>query len=149
MTNKQEPGSDANAPRSEADYGAIEVVLVEDSKPMRDRVVASLAAVNGLGVIRQAGDVPAGLRLLELSEPDVLILDIELPGANGIDLLKIARRRAYASLIIMFSIHDHPMMRQKCLDLGADFYFHKLNDFERVAEVCRDLVERRRQPAGR
>lgn len=92
--------------------------------------------------------MPGGLRLLEASEPDVLILDIEMPGESGIDLLKISRRRAYASVIIMLSVHDHPILRRKCLELGADYYFHKLTEFERVAEVCRDLVERRRRACG-
>jgi DNA-binding NarL/FixJ family response regulator len=148
MTDIKNSGCDEDAQTPEMSFRPIEVVLVDDSKLMRDRVVASLAVVNGVGVIREAGDVPSGLRLLEVAEPDVLILDIEMPGQSGIDLLKIAKRRTYAAVIIMLSIHDHPILRQKCLDLGADFYFHKLNEFERVAAVCRELVERRRQSTG-
>src|SRR5580704_3810912 len=90
--------------------GVIEVVLVDDSVPMRERVAASLAAVEGVEVVGQADDVPSGLRLIEQRAPDVLILDLEMPGQSGIDLLKIARRRGYASVIIMFSIHDHPKL---------------------------------------
>lgn len=124
----------------------VEVVLVDDSVPVRERVAASLAALDGVEVVGQAGDVPSGLRLLEEREPDVLILDLELPGQSGLDLLKIAKRRGYASVIIMFSIHDHPKLREKCAELGAAFYFNKNSEFELASEVCRKLaMQRRRQ----
>jgi DNA-binding NarL/FixJ family response regulator len=128
---------------NKASASGLQVVVVDDSILMREHVVESLSVIKGVAEIRQADDVPSGLCLLEGRKLDVLILDIELPGQSGLDLLKIARRRDYATVIIMFSIHDHPTLRQKCAELGADFFFHKLSEFERVAEVCRELAERR------
>jgi DNA-binding NarL/FixJ family response regulator len=125
----------------------LQVVLVDDSIPLRERMAASVSAVHGVARVRLANDVPSGLRLFEEHEPDVMILDIELPGQNGLDLLKIIRRRRSSSLIIMLSNHDHPKLREKCADLGANFYFHKLTQFEQVAEVCRKLAESREQQA--
>lgn len=127
--------------------GNLNVVLVEDSILMRAHIAASLSAISGVAALRQAEDVPSGLRLLETIKPDVLILDIELPGQTGLDLLKIVRRRDAAVVIIMLSNHDHPMLRQQCANLGANFYFNKSSEFERVAEVCRELAERRARQA--
>jgi DNA-binding NarL/FixJ family response regulator len=121
----------------------LRIALVDDSVLMREHVLESLKDVAGIAEIQQAVDVPSGLRLVEAGRMDVLVLDVELPGQSGLDLLKIARRRDYAAVIIMFSIHDHPVLRQKCADMGADFFFHKLTEFERVAEVCHELAERR------
>jgi DNA-binding NarL/FixJ family response regulator len=126
----------------------LEVIIVDDSLPMRERLAASLVTLEGVDIIGQADDVPAGLSLLEQRRPDVLILDIELPGQSGMDLLKIAHRRNFAPVIIMFSIYDHPKLRQMCLGQGAAYYFHKLTQFDRVAEVCRELTEQRRAQAG-
>jgi DNA-binding NarL/FixJ family response regulator len=145
MTNTDKSGFAPNNGMGETAFCPVDVILVDDSAHMRDRVAASLVEVSGVGAIRQAADVPSGLRLVEAREPDVLILDIEMPGEGGIDLLKIARKRACASLVIMLTIHDHPKLRQLCMDLGADFYFNKRTEFEEVAKVCRDLVEWRRQ----
>jgi DNA-binding NarL/FixJ family response regulator len=139
--------SDGNAIKCESENetsaSGLQIVLVDDSILMRKRVEASLSALEGVAEIRQAVDVPSGLRLLDGRKLDLLILDIELPGRSGLDLLKVARRRNYTAVIIMFSIHDHPTLRQRCADLGADFFFHKLTEFERVAEVCRELAGRR------
>ncbi len=149
--------SEANARRSEAAPGkgvgtakddGIEVVLVDDSVLMRERVAASVRAVKGVTAIRQAGDVAAGLLLLEAGAPAVVLLDIEMPGQSGLEFLEIARRRGCAAVIIILSIHDYPKLRQRCADLGADFYFHKLTEFEQVAEVCRGLAQRRARRAG-
>jgi DNA-binding NarL/FixJ family response regulator len=134
--------------KNKSPAGGLQIVLVDDSIPMREHVVASLSAIGGVAEIRQAIDVPSGLLLLDGRRLDLLILDIELPGQSGLDLLKIARRRNYTSVIIMFSMHDHPSLRQKCADLGADFFFHKLTEFERVADICRELAERQAQQAG-
>ncbi len=119
----------------------LQVVLVDDSAPICERLAASVSAVKGVAAIRQAGDVPSGLRLLEERATDVLILDIELPGQSGLDLLQIARKKNAALVIIMLSIFNYPKLRQRCADLGADFYFHKVTEFEQVAEVCRKLAQ--------
>jgi DNA-binding NarL/FixJ family response regulator len=124
---------------------ALEVVLVDDSVAMRERLAASLVALDGVEIIGQANDVPSGLRLLEVRQPDVLILDVELPGQSGMDLLKIAHRRKFAPVVIMFSIYDHPKLRQLCLDNGASHYFHKLTQFDDIAELCRELAVKRRE----
>ena len=121
------------------------VVMVEDSILMRAHVASSLSAINGIAVIRQAGDVPSGLRLLESVKPDVLILDVELPGQSGLDLLKIVRRRDPAITIIMLTNHDHPKLRERCGEMGANFFFNKVTEFEKVADACREIAERRAQ----
>jgi DNA-binding response OmpR family regulator len=125
----------------------LQVVVVDDSEMIRVRVASSVIAVGG-ATVRVAGDVPSGLGLLEARAADVLVLDIELPGPSGLDLLAIARHRKFASVIIILSIHDHAMLRRKAAALGADYYFYKLTEFERVAEVCRELSERRKSQAG-
>jgi two-component system invasion response regulator UvrY len=126
----------------------LQVVLVDDSLPMRERLVASLVALDGVEIIGQANDVPSGLRLLETRPPDVLVLDVELPGQSGMDLLKIAHRRKFAPVIIMFSIYDHPKLRQLCLNNGATHYFHKLTQFDDIADLCRELAVKKRQQTG-
>jgi DNA-binding NarL/FixJ family response regulator len=122
----------------------LKVLLVDDSALLRERVAASVSEVAGVALVLQAGDVPSGLQFLA-AKPDVVILDIEMPGQSGFDLLKIARRANYTGVIIMLTIHDHPKMRQRSAELGANFYFHKLTEFQQVAEVCRVLVASRGQ----
>jgi DNA-binding NarL/FixJ family response regulator len=125
--------------------GKLAIILVDDSEPMRERLAASLTALEGVEIVGQANDVPSGLRLLEARQPDVLIMDVELPGQSGMDLLKIAHRRKFAPTIIMFSNYDHPKLRQLCLDNGATHFFHKLTQFDNVAELCGELAGKRHE----
>lgn len=136
MVDNSELGSNDQTSRS-----GLTVVLVEDSILMRAHLASSLTTINGIGVIRQAGDVPSGVRLLECVKPDVLILDIELPGQSGLDLLKIVRRRDPGVTIIMMTNHDHPKLRERCKEMGANFFFNKHTEFDQVAQTCQKMAE--------
>jgi DNA-binding NarL/FixJ family response regulator len=121
----------------------LHVLVVDDSAVLREHLADSLRALTGVLSIDEAGDVPGGVQQWQSRRPDLMILDIQLPGQSGLDLLQIVRRTDKEMVIIMFSVHDHPQLRQKCEGLGANAYFHKLKEFDRVVEVCRDLAERR------
>jgi DNA-binding NarL/FixJ family response regulator len=131
------PAADTRAP------GAMQVVLVDDSSIVRERIAVLLSALDGVEIAGQAGDVPSGARLIHERQPHVLILDLDLPGQSGIELLESAKRRDGGLLVIILTNYDHPKLRQRCAELGADFYFHKLTELEKVLEVCRDLAHRR------
>jgi two-component system nitrate/nitrite response regulator NarP len=126
----------------------LHVLVVDDSVEVRKRVAASVSAVRGVAVVRQAGDVPSALRQLQEREPDVVVLDIEMPGPSGLEFLELVRRNGCDSLIIVLSIHDDPKLRQKCAQLGSNFYFHKLTEFDQVGEVCREMACRRAMQTG-
>jgi DNA-binding NarL/FixJ family response regulator len=118
-------------------------LLVDDSALVRVHMAELLDDVARHVEIRHAGDVPSGVRLMEQRRPDLMILDIDLPGQNGLDLLKIARRKFPDTLIVMMSMHDHPVLRQRCAELGASFFFHKTTEFDRIADLCREQAELR------
>ncbi len=117
------------------------VVLVDDSAVVRERVAATLSSLGGVAVVGQAGDVPEGLRLVRETKPDLLILDIGLPGESGISLLEIAKQEQLVPLIMMLTNQDHPKLRQHCAELGADFYFHKPTEFEKMIDLCFELAD--------
>jgi DNA-binding NarL/FixJ family response regulator len=122
--------------------GPLRVVLVDDARHVRERLAEMLSSVAGVQVVGQAPDVPLALQLIEELRPDVLILELELPGQTGMDLLASIRKEARKPLIIILTSLDYAPLRRACADLGADFYFYKPAEFERVLEVCEDLAKR-------
>ncbi|MGC3958607.1 MAG: response regulator [Verrucomicrobiota bacterium] len=122
------------------------VVLVDDSAVVRERVAATLSSLGGVQVVGQAGDVPDGLRLVRETKPDLLILDIGLPGESGITLLETAKQEQLVPLIMMLTNQDHPKLRQHCAELGADFYFHKPTEFEKMIDLCFELANFQQNP---
>ncbi|HEX8556526.1 MAG TPA: response regulator transcription factor [Pyrinomonadaceae bacterium] len=120
--------------------------IADDSGPVRERLIDLLSEVDGAEVIGQAanvGDAVEGVRRLK---PHVVILDIQMPGGSGIDVLKEIKRESLPPLVLMLTNHASPQYRKKCLEWGADFFLDKSRDLECLLTIFRNLV---RQSAAR
>jgi DNA-binding NarL/FixJ family response regulator len=119
--------------------GMVKVLLVDDSSIVRERLKAMLSEVPKVETISQAKDQLEAVELLKKLNPEVIVLDIQMPGASGIDLLRKSTRRKQAPLAIVLTNLSDPQYRRKCMDAGADFFFDKSTEFDKVAEVLRQL----------
>jgi two-component system KDP operon response regulator KdpE len=102
--------------------GAARLLLVEDDEPMRQAVAANLAA-HGYDV-RQAASGEEALRLWDHGRPDLVLLDLGLPGIDGITVIRHLRREATTPIIIL-SARDQERDKVPALDAGADDYLTK------------------------
>jgi PAS domain S-box-containing protein len=125
----------------------LQVILVDDSEIIRTRLASALGAVNGIGAILEAGNAESGRQLLEANPADIVILDVDLAGKNGMDLLSAVNRQGAKPMVIMLSNYDHPKLRERCLELGADFYCHKATGFEKIIELSQSLIYDGRIPS--
>jgi DNA-binding NarL/FixJ family response regulator len=126
----------------------IRVVLVDDSAMFRERIATLLSAVPGVEIVGQASEALSGLAFSQALRPDVVFLDIGLPGPSGIELLKAIKLQNKGPVVIMLTNHNSPQMRAKCFDLGAEFYFYKPDEFESAIDVCRQLAETKGRTAS-
>jgi DNA-binding NarL/FixJ family response regulator len=118
------------------------VFIVDDSKAIRERLAKMLSEIDGIKVIgeaRNAAEAVTGIRNLK---PKVVILDIQMPDGNGIEVLKIIKQERPAPLVLMMTNHSSAHYREKCLKLGADYFLDKARDFEKLVEIFKDLIER-------
>jgi DNA-binding NarL/FixJ family response regulator len=116
------------------------VLIVDDSAALVQRLRSSLAEVPGLEVVGQADNAGDATRVIREARPDVVILDIRMPGGSGIEVLEGLKKNPLPPLVIMLSNYSYQQYRRKCLASGARFYFDKSNEFHKVAEVLRDLM---------
>jgi DNA-binding NarL/FixJ family response regulator len=65
----------------------------------------------------------------------VVILDIRLPGRSGIDVLKDIKKEYPAPLVIMITNYPYRQYRQGSMAAGADYFFSKTNEFDRILET--------------
>ncbi len=123
------------------------VLVVEDEEPIR-RMLASLLESEGLEV-REAADAEEAQRLVrEGFGPDVVLLDIQLPGLSGVQLLEWLRREAELAQVIMSTgVRDLETVRY-CLREGAFDYLLKPFDGEELEGTVRKALERGRQILG-
>ena len=87
-------------------------------------------------------DGPSGLKAAAEFDPEVIILDIMLPGMDGVGLLKELRRRGNQAPVIMLTARNTPADKVHSLDLGADDYLTKPFSMEELAARIRALLRR-------
>lgn len=87
-------------------------------------------------------DGPSGLKAAEEFDPEVIILDIMLPGMDGVGVLKELRRRGNRTPVIMLTARNAPMDKVHSLDRGADDYLSKPFSMEELAARIRALLRR-------
>ena len=126
----------------------MKVFIADDSALVRERLAALISEIEGVEVVGQAEDAPEVLEGIQQLRPDVVILDIRMPGNNGIQVLEAIKRSTAAPVVIMLTAFPYPQYRKKCLEAGAEYFFDKATEFEQVAEVLKKSKRSRGEPGS-
>jgi DNA-binding NarL/FixJ family response regulator len=114
----------------------MKVFIADDSSEIRKRIIAMLSdLVERIEMIGEAENVQDAINSIHEFEPDVVILDIRMPGGSGIDVLKKIKKKNEVPVIIILTNYSHSQYRKKCMEAGADFFFDKSRDFEEIFKV--------------
>jgi len=120
------------------------VMVVDDSKLFRQRVTCLLNNRN-LHPVLQACNYEEAVEWLLRTKVNLVLLDISMPGKNGIELLKLIRSRYPGTKVWMISNHADDYYKQVCLSTGADHFFDKSLDFElieyKTSIICEELQD--------
>ena len=117
----------------------MKVLIVDDSVIVRGRLKAMLSEITEIENINQAGDALEAISCFQKLNPEVVILDIRMPGGSGIDVLHKIKKSSHPPVVIVLTNYPYPQYRAKCLDAGADFFFDKSTEFDKVTEVLKQL----------
>jgi two-component system response regulator DesR len=118
----------------------IRVLVVEDMQVVRAGVVALLDGEFGIQVVGHAADADEALGIVEFAEPDVALLDIDLPGMDGLALAGELPKRVATCRTIMLTAMDRPGHVQRALDAGASGYLLKSISPQELAEAVRSVA---------
>jgi two-component system response regulator LytT len=110
---------------------AIRTLVVDDEKLARDRLVDFLAGLADVAVVGQAGDGVAALGIIEEARPDLVFLDVQMPGMDGFEVLKTLRRPL--PHVIFSTAYDEYAIR--AFEVGAVDYLLKPFARTRVEEA--------------
>jgi DNA-binding NarL/FixJ family response regulator len=105
-----------------------------------------LEAVEGVGLVAAATNPAEALGAIRTSIPDVLVLDIQMPGGSGVEVLRAVRQAGLPTVVIILTNYATPWYRDTCLSDGADYFFDKSTEFDKVADVVERLARAARQP---
>ena len=100
-------------------------LIVEDSITFRQFFREILLSRFPLMQVHEAADVPEALKKVEAFPPDLAIVDIRLPGENGLALAKILKSQYPNLKVIILTMHDTPEYREAARQLGTDYFISK------------------------
>ncbi|TAK07171.1 response regulator [bacterium] len=116
------------------------VLLADDSSIVRGRMASLLTDLKEVEIIGEAQDVPEAVESVTRLKPDLVILDIQMPGGTGIDALEKIKRDKPAPIVMMFSNDSYSQYRQRCMELGADYFFDKSTEVDKLLTALEQRV---------
>ena len=128
---------------------SMKVLLVDDSLIIRQRLKRMLADVKGVQVTGEAGDAQEAIDAILKQKPDVVLLDIHLLNGSGMDVLQSLKKATPAPAVIVLTNYPYPQYRQKCTEVGADFFFVKSTEFDQVVPALKQLIQQARNSVAR
>jgi len=119
----------------------MKVFIADDSPILRERLKTMLSDFPEVEISGQAKDTPEAIKSIKELKPDVVILDIRMPGGSGIEVLQSIKKDRPDIKVIVFTNYPYPQYRKKCMDLGADFFFAKATESEKLPKVIEQLLK--------
>jgi DNA-binding NarL/FixJ family response regulator len=119
----------------------MKVLVVDDSVLLRERLVSMISELPEIAKIGQAQNASQALNSVQKLNPDVVILDIRLSEGSGIEILQKIKKKKLAPVTIMFTNFPYPQYRKKCKEAGADFFFDKSTEFNKITGVIEKIIQ--------
>jgi DNA-binding NarL/FixJ family response regulator len=124
------------------------VLLCDDVAMLRELLRYELEEDDNLVVVAEADNGIDGVRLVEELKPDVVVLDLAMPGLDGLEALPLMMAVQPPPAILVHSGFDDATMRERVLALGAARYLEKGGNLGEVRAAVREIVEVRLRPSG-
>jgi len=115
----------------------MKILIADDHKIMREGLKTLLEKQSGMKVVAETPDGLEAVRLVQEHKPDLAILDISMPGLNGIGAVKRIREICPATRIIMLSMHADRRYVLEALRAGANGYLLKDSAFEELIQAIK------------
>lgn len=120
------------------------IALADDHHVVRQGLRALLEAEPGFVIAGEATDGHETIDLIERLKPDVLLVDVMMPGLNGLEAIRLIKRRKLSTRIIVLSMYANAAYVQQALQYGADGYVLKDSKADELVKAVREVAAGRR-----
>lgn len=120
---------------------SIKVMLVDDHALIREGIKKLLEFDHSIEVIEEASDGLECLSKLNNIQPDILLLDINMPKMNGLEVLEELKNKKSLLKILMLTVHSEVEYLVKAIDIGADGYILKDSGSDELKQAILSIIE--------
>ena len=124
----------------------IRVLLIDDHQVVRKGIALQLSEQAGIRVVGEASDAESGIRLIRELSPDVVTMDVTMPGMSGIEATRLVRAEFPSVAVIGLSMFDEPNLAKAMKDAGAAEHISKSATIERLVAAIRAAIEKPSSP---
>jgi len=116
------------------------VLIADDSPLVAERLADLLAEIPGIQLVGKASDAPEAILSIADTSPDAIILDLQMPGGSGLEVLRAIRQSHPSLCVLICTNYPYPQYREECIAAGANYFLDKSADFEKIPEILRGLA---------
>ncbi|MGA9852092.1 MAG: response regulator transcription factor [Gammaproteobacteria bacterium] len=107
------------------DGAGMRVILVDDNELFLEKLTEQLARKRGVEVVARATNGADGIRLATELKPDVVVVDLAMPGMNGLEVAQLLKDQPHPPRVVVLSLYDEPEYREHAQRAGVDAYLAK------------------------
>lgn len=119
----------------------IRILIVEDDPKVRSALRMRLRLEAGIAIVGEAGDGPTAIELSVSLKPDVVVLDLHLPGLDGLSVCRLLETQG--STVVVLSMDDADTVRERCLAAGAAAFVSKQDSMHILLSAIRSALSLR------
>lgn len=123
-----------------SDSNKTKIILIDDHPLMRKGVAMTLEEEIDFDVVAQASDAESSIAMFDEHKPDVAIIDISLPGMNGLELLKHVISRFPDVKCLIVSRHEEELYAERAIRAGARGYLMKVEAGDKIVQAVRQVI---------
>lgn len=125
----------------EENFMSTKVMLVDDHALIREGIKQLLEFDGSIDVIEQASDGAECLEKLQHVQPDILLLDINMPNVNGIEVLEEIKKKNIPVKVLMLTVHSEVEYLVQAVDIGANGYILKDSGSAELKKAIQSVME--------
>jgi DNA-binding NarL/FixJ family response regulator len=126
--------------RASQEARSLKVLVVDDSAPVRHRLIELISTLPGVEIL-EAAQASEARHAIRSGRPDVVVLDLHMPGGSGIEVLEALREDGPRPTTIVLTNDPTPQSRVACFRIGADFFLDKTTEFQQAVDIIAGLAQ--------
>jgi DNA-binding NarL/FixJ family response regulator len=119
---------------------SISVLVVDDHPIVRDGVRCLLEGCDDMEIVGEVGDADAAIQSASQLHPQIVIMDISLPGMNGIECTRLLSEQTPDCRVVILSMHASPLIVRRAVEAGAQGYIAKDVHSEELVRAIRAVA---------